>query len=71
MPKLVLVNRQSQVVGFDMSNHGLIVRIVNDSKQIIIVDDSGAVAFRCVPSDPAWPTNVGIVGEWLKRYGAQ
>lgn len=71
MGKLVLVNRQSQVVDFDMSNHGLIVRVINDSKQIIIVDEGGGVAFRCVPSDPAWPTNVGIVGEWLKRHGAQ
>ena len=71
MSKLVLVNRDSQVVDFDMTTHKIIVRIGNEVNQIIISTEGGELAFRCNPSDPAWATNVGIVGKWIAANGSQ
>ena len=71
MSKLLVVNRDGHIVEFDMANHGLIMRIGIEVRQLLIIEASGAVAFRCVPSDPAWSVNVGIVSEWLIKYGVR
>lgn len=67
MSDLTVLTREGQIVSYDMNNHGLIVRIGVEVRQLLVIEASGSVAFRCVPSDPAWPTNLAIAGEWLKR----